>query len=189
MAKPEIHSAPPGSRNLPARIPRRYGRPRAIRAPEDLPLDFEDKMEEWGRDGLSITEVRAHLDISYTLWAHWFRHWPEFREVVERFLDLSESWWIRFGQENLGNKFFNAGLYQTQMSLRFRYARNLSHAIESQGNAQDTEAIEKGEDNVLEDLFSGGEGNGRGTAKPSPMPAAADDAEWMDAVDLRSTPK
>jgi hypothetical protein len=189
MAKPEVHRRNPG--NLPARIPRRYGRPRRIRFPEDLPLDFEDKMEEWGMEGLSITEVRANLDIGVTVWLRWFREWPEFRETVERFLDLSESWWLSFGRQNLGNKFFNGGLYMTQMALRFKYPRQLEHHLETQGNAQDTEAIEKAEDLALEDLFSGADP--RPVEQPKakrtmPMPEA-DDAEWMDAVDLRSKPK
>lgn len=188
MPKPEIHSRAPGS-NLPARIPRRYGRPRRVRAPEDLPLDFEDQMEEMGGQGLSITEARAALDISHTLWAHWFRHWPEFREVVERFLDLAESWWLNFGRENLGNRFFNAGLYQTQMAMRFKHNRQIQHHLETTGNAQDTQEIDRAEDMRLEDLFSGGDGGVKVKPAADPRQPETVDADWMEDIDRRTVPK
>lgn len=188
MAKPEVHSRAPGS-NLPARMPRRYGRPRRVQAPEDLPIDFEDQMEEMGSRGLSITEARTEIDISKNLWAHWMKHWPEFREVVERFLDLSESWWLAFGRDNLGNKFFNAGLYANQMGLRFKHNKQLDYHLENAGNVQDTQEIERAEDLRLEDLFSGGDGGIK--VKPSADPRQPDavNGEWMEDIDRRTVPK
>lgn len=188
MAKPEIHKRQPGN-NLPVLSQRRYGRGRRVQNPEDLPVGWEDLFEEWGAEGLSITEVRANLDIGKDLWAHWFRHWREFREVVERFLDLSEGWWLKFGRENLGNKFFNSGLYVTSMAMRFKYPRQLEHQLETIGNAQDTGAIEKEEDLRLADLFSGGDGSVKVNTAPDPREPVAVDAEWMDSVDMRKKPK
>lgn len=190
MSKPEVHYHAQKS-NLPARIPRRYGRTRGVRAPEDLPIDFEDQMEDLGRQGFSITEARARFDIGASLWSKWYREWPDFHEIVNRFLTLAEAFWLAFGRDNLGNKFFNAGLYTTCMAMRFKHARHLERYIEDTSSAEDTKALEREEDIALADLFSGGDGNPVVKAQrraPEPMPTA-DDAQWMDNVDLRTIPK
>ena len=186
MAKAEVHKHPPGH-NLPARMPRRYGRPRRVSRPEDLPLDFEDKMEEWGRKGLALTEVRANLDISAKIWLMWIRGWPEFKEVVERFFDLAESFWLRLGRENMGNKYFNTNLYANQMALRFKYQKLMMYQLEATGASEDQAALERDEDNRLEDLFSGGDGNVKVTPARTMQDNDADD--WVLDADFRTVPK
>lgn len=145
-------------------------------------------MEEFGKQGYSITEVRAHFDINYNLWSKWYRGWPDFRDIVERFQTLAEAFWLKFGKDNLGNKFFNSGLYSTCMFMRFKHARHIEKYLEDTGNKEDTEALGRAEDARLDDLFSGGTGNIE-PPKRSPEPVRkAEDAEWME-VDLRTRPK
>lgn len=175
MSKPEINTTPPGMGRSLVLKRRTYGRTAKITKPEDLPLGWEEFICSMGEEGLSMVEMRAELDISIKLWESWRKDWPAFAEVVERALDLAQAWWHRAGRQNLGNKFFNANLYENSMRLRFGNFQKKQYVIEV-GNTQETDESKKVEDRELDELFTGGDGlKPHEKAKPK-----ADDADFTE---------
>lgn len=79
-----------------------------------------ERVIQLGRDGKSHAQMAAALDVSRQTLYDWADAHSEFLGAITRAKDLAQAWWEDRGQENLGNREFNASLWTKQVSCRFR---------------------------------------------------------------------
>lgn len=74
---------------------------------------------EMMRDGASMAEVCAELDICFESFQSYRREYPEFAAAVSTGERLSQAWWERAGRTNLQNKEFSYTGWYMNMKNRF----------------------------------------------------------------------
>lgn len=97
--------------------------------------DWDERMISLFREGASIKEVRAALDISQVVWDRFMEEEPRFREIAVHGKDLAEAWWESEGRKNLQNTRFSAVLWYMNMKNRFGWTDKQSVDYTSQGKA------------------------------------------------------
>lgn len=94
--------------------------PKKLGQPTKYRPEYCEKVIAWGREGKSIEWMCAELGVVYnTLTASWPRLNPEFGEALELAKLHALQWWEDKGQDNLGNREFNAQVYSRSMAARF----------------------------------------------------------------------
>lgn len=93
---------------------KKMGRPSGYRD------EFCEIIEDMGREGKSVAQMAARLDVSKETVYQWVKAHPEFSDAFTRARTFSQSWWEAKGQESIGDRNFNANLYKISMSARFR---------------------------------------------------------------------
>lgn len=80
-------------------------------------------VEELFRNGGSIVEACQIMGIGRETFYRWMKDPTKtsFRSKMEANLMASEAWWLRQGRENIGNRQFNATLYNLNMVNRFKW--------------------------------------------------------------------
>jgi len=78
-----------------------------------------DRVIELMREGCSLCEISADLDISRDTVTEWRKSNEEFSAALKRGELLSQSWWEKEGRENLKNKDFATALWFINMKNRF----------------------------------------------------------------------
>ena len=98
-------------------MPNPRGRPRTTT--DDLPENWQQIMEECGREGGSQTEARVLLDLGDSAFATLMADSEEFRKAEKRRKDLSEVWWTTRGREMATGSDGNATVWIFNMKNRF----------------------------------------------------------------------
>lgn len=91
--------------------------------PVGRPTDYEEKycaeVIELGRQGKSITQISALLNVSKQTIYNWEKQFPDFLDATTRARELAQAWWEDQGQENLTSPVFQSSLWSKQVSCRF----------------------------------------------------------------------
>lgn len=104
-----------------------------------------EKLIELMKDGASLTEVCAELDICHDTLIEWCKEGGEyykedFSEAKKRGEKLSEAWWERMGRTNLFNPYqgdtFNSSLWYMNMKNRFGWRDKTDNKTDLSGNLQ-----------------------------------------------------
>ena len=90
------------------------GRPSSYRE------EFCEIVEEMGREGKSVAQMAARLNVSKDTIYEWVKAHADFADSFTRARTFSQAWWEAKGQESIGDRNFNANLYKISMSARFR---------------------------------------------------------------------
>lgn len=82
-----------------------------------------DKVKELGKQGLSIQQMSAELDISVRVMYKWRDEHPEFMHALDEAQDLEMSWWENQARlymvEHKDSARLNTGLWSRSMAARF----------------------------------------------------------------------
>jgi transposase len=89
--------------------------------PTDYRVEYCDRLIEIMREGASIEEVAADLDISKTTLYNWAEAHEEFMNAKKRGEELSLAWWVKQGRVQLQNRDFSATLFYMNMKNRFKW--------------------------------------------------------------------
>lgn len=87
--------------------------------PTDYDKKYCEMVIELGRQGKSVAQMAAALDICKKTIYNWSDEHPEFLHALTRARDYSQAWWEEVGQEGLTTPGFNANLWNKSMSARF----------------------------------------------------------------------
>lgn len=77
---------------------------------------------ECGKEGMTLAEIAADLEIDRSTLAAWQEEKPEFSRAIKAAIDQAQAWWERQGRIATfgGVDGFNATSYIFQMKNRFR---------------------------------------------------------------------
>lgn len=79
-----------------------------------------DEVRNFGRIGLSRSEIAVELDISEAVLTSWINRHPEFAQAMDAAYYFALGWWERLGRVGmLRGARFNALEYIRQMTARF----------------------------------------------------------------------
>lgn len=87
------------------------------------------KVVALGRDGYTLTEIAAELDVARQTLYNWQEEHPEFLDALTRAKDLAEAWWSKEGRKGIWSRDFNASAYRLQMANRFDWGDKSSHEL------------------------------------------------------------
>ena len=93
---------------------KKMGRPSGYRD------EFCEIIEDMGREGKSVAQMAARLDVSKETVYQWVKAHPEFSDAFTRARTFSQAWWEAKGQDAIGDRNFNANLYKLSLAARFR---------------------------------------------------------------------
>lgn len=93
------------------------------------------------REGASITEVAAELNICRDTIYEWRNIYPEISDALKKAEGLSAAWWERNGRINLLTQGFNSALWYMNMKNRFKWTDR--QAVETSGIIKHEIAIEE----------------------------------------------
>lgn len=104
------------------------------------PTDYKPEMcaqvIEWGREGLSLVEMAANLDICKFTINKWRDEIPEFSAAITKALTLSEAVWTKEGKAGLWEEYqgrkMNSRIYELQMQNRFGWSRKIQQSVDLQ---------------------------------------------------------
>lgn len=83
---------------------------------EILPL-----MLEKFKEGASVCEICADLDISRETFYNWTKQYPEFLDTYKKGLEYSQAWWEKIGKAGtVGKLNINPTMWIYNMKNRFR---------------------------------------------------------------------
>ena len=83
------------------------------------------------RDGASLVEFSAHVDVHIATLYEWEKAHPEFYEAKKRAVQVSEAWWTEKGRTKLEDHKFNHVLWYMNMKNRFKWRDK--HEVEHSG--------------------------------------------------------
>ena len=100
---------------------------------------------ECGKEGKTLAEMAAAIDVDRATLNDWRNQHPEFSSAVKRGLDLAQAWWESQGRVATfgGVDGYNATSYIFQMKNRFRDDWNDTVKTEHGGKVQ-TEEVGQG---------------------------------------------
>lgn len=78
------------------------------------------RVMDLAKDGLSLEQISAEIDIPRTTMLSWADVHPEFSTALTRAKELEQAWWERIGQTALFADKFQAAVWSKSMSARFR---------------------------------------------------------------------
>ena len=81
---------------------------------------FCERVAEYGRAGMSRTEIACELNVSRETVYAWMREHRDFSDAMTRAKQEELAFWEREGRTNLKDTNFNASLWSKNMSGRFR---------------------------------------------------------------------
>ncbi|MGD0252390.1 MAG: hypothetical protein ABSC01_06795 [Verrucomicrobiota bacterium] len=81
--------------------------------------EYCERVIELGRQGQSLHQMSADLDVSFVTLTAWRDKYPEFQAAITRARELSQAWWEDLGQKGCTDRDFNAQAYRLQMINRF----------------------------------------------------------------------
>ena len=96
------------------RVPAKIGRP-SLYKPE-----FCETVIELGKQGKSITQMAAKLDVDKATVLRWRDEKEEFCTALTRALTYSQDWWENEAQLGLKDRNFNAAIWHKSVASRFR---------------------------------------------------------------------
>lgn len=76
-----------------------------------------------GEQGKTFSEIAKEMNVSAQRLRSWMKQHDELREAVAEARSRCKAWWIQRGVANLGNGFFNVGLYCFMMANLFGWRR------------------------------------------------------------------
>jgi transposase-like protein len=76
---------------------------------------------DYAREGLSLTQISARIDIPRTTMRSWADKHKEFSSTLTRAKELEQAWWEAVGMEalKLGSD-FNAAVWKKSVECRFK---------------------------------------------------------------------
>ena len=96
------------------RVPAKMGRPTLYRP------EFCEQVIELGKQGKSITQIAAKLDVDKATVLRWKDEKEDFSTAMTRALTYSQDWWEDKAQSGLIDRNFNAALWKHCVTSRFR---------------------------------------------------------------------
>ena len=96
------------------RVPAKMGRP-TLYKPE-----FCEQVIELGKQGKSITQIAAKLDVDKATVLRWKDEKEDFSTAMSRALTYSQEWWENEAQLGLKDRNFNAAIWHKSVTSRFR---------------------------------------------------------------------
>ena len=81
--------------------------------------EYIQRVIEYGKEGRSLTQIAARLDVSRDTIYAWCSEISEFSDAIMRARELAQDWWETQGQSGLANREFNAPLWAKSMAARF----------------------------------------------------------------------
>ena len=96
------------------RVPAKMGRP-SLYKPE-----FCEQVIALGKQGKSITQIAAKLDVDKATVLRWKDEKEDFNTAMTRALTYSQDWWEDKAQTGLIDRNFNAALWKHCVTSRFR---------------------------------------------------------------------
>ena len=123
-----------------------------------LPENWESDILLMYTSGASDVEVKAYIHekrgtFSNDLWDRWMDEEPLFSETIKKGRLLSESWWQKKGRQNLENPKFSYTGWYMNMKNRFNWADNVKQQIEGEIKTPQITALNKDEQNKIEELL------------------------------------
>jgi transposase len=89
--------------------------------PSDYKIQFCEQIIEFGKEGMSKTEMCLELNICKQTMANWCEEHPEFLEAVKKAVDYSQGWWEKQGRRaTFNSEGFNSTSYIFNMKNRFK---------------------------------------------------------------------
>jgi hypothetical protein len=79
-----------------------------------------DRVIELGKQGLSLEQISAQIDVPRTTMLSWATVHPEFSTALTRAKELEQAWWEQTGQTALFADKFQASVWAKSMQARFR---------------------------------------------------------------------
>ena len=92
--------------------------------PTSYKKEYCDILVEHFKEGGSIVEFCAEINICIQTFYNWCDTYPEFLESKKRGEIFSEAWWMRQGRVSLREKEFNYTGWYMNMKNRFKWADN-----------------------------------------------------------------
>ncbi len=99
--------------------------PNKVGRPTKYNLGKIDLMMPLFKEGASILEICAELDIHPDTFYEWKEKYPEFSEAIRIGESLSEAWWIKMGRSNIytdPKRPFNVALWKSNMANKFQWS-------------------------------------------------------------------
>lgn len=88
--------------------------------PSKYKPEYCDDVLKLGKEGKSIAQMAAFLDVDKASIYRWVEEHEDFRTALARARAHSQSWWEDKAQLNLGSRDFNAQLWLKNVASRFR---------------------------------------------------------------------
>jgi hypothetical protein len=96
------------------RVPAKMGRPSVYRP------EFCEQVIALGKQGKSITQIAAKLDVDKATVLKWKEEKEDFSTAMRAALTYSQEWWEDKAQTGLIDRNFNAALWKHCVTSRFR---------------------------------------------------------------------
>lgn len=93
--------------------------PHAGGAPTKYDPAFCDTVIDLGKQGKSVTQIAATLEVTRKTLYNWEEQFPEFLYALSYARELAQAWFEDKGQEGLDKPGFNSSLWAKQVSCRF----------------------------------------------------------------------
>ena len=82
--------------------------------------EYCETVIELGKQGKSITQMAAKLDLDKATLLRWKEEKEEFNTALTRALTYSQDWWENEAQLGLKDRNFNAAIWHKSVASRFR---------------------------------------------------------------------
>lgn len=102
-------------------------------APTKYDPSYCERVIELGREGKSVAQISAILDLSKKTIYNWMESHEDFLHAINESKHLAEAWFEEQMQVGLWSKEFNAQLWNKAVSARFRSSYGDRTAIEHSG--------------------------------------------------------